>query len=275
MFSRTKLPGLRIILTGGSSGIGRALALQLAQHQCRLVLAARNAQHLASLEEEIRTHGGEALAMPTDVADPAERSRLIESAVGALGGLDVLVNNAGAGAMGFFAAAGEDRLRRLFETNFFAATELTRLALPHLRCGRNPMIVNVGSVIGRRGVPGCSEYCATKFALSGWSESLRAELADEGVHVLLASPGYIESSFKQNLLENQVSFAWQNQRGMSSDRCAKIMVTAIRRRKNEVVITNQGKLLLWLNRFVPRLVDALLVRYARSGTPAGSATSPR
>jgi short-subunit dehydrogenase len=272
MFSRSELPGLRIIVTGASSGIGRALAIQLARHRCRLVLAARNVEQLASLEGEIRTHGGEAVAVPTDVAGPGDRNRLVETAVSAWGGLDVLINNAGAGAMGFFASAGEERLRRLFESNFFAATELTRLALPHLRHGKNPMIVNVGSVIGRRGVPGCSEYCATKFALSGWSEALRAELADQGIHVLLASPGYIESSFKQNLLENRVAFSWQNQRGMSSDRCAQIIVAAIQHRRNEVVITSQGKLLLWLNRLVPRLVDALLVRYARSGTPRS--TSP-
>jgi short-subunit dehydrogenase len=268
MFSRLDLRGARILLTGASSGIGSALALRLAAEGVRLALASRNQERLDKLAADIRVGGGEAVAVPTDVADAAQRARLIEAAVSALGGLDVLINNAGVGAMGWFAEATEERLRRIFEVNFFAATELTRLALPHLRRGRNAMLVNVSSVVGRRGMPGLTEYCASKFALTGWSESLRPELSRLGVHVLVVTPGRIATEFRGNLLEDHFRFRWQNRPAMAADRCARLIVTAMRRRRNEVVITREAKLLLWLNRLLPGVLDAALAWYTRRETPS-------
>jgi short-subunit dehydrogenase len=262
MFSRLDLRGARVLLTGASSGIGAALARRLAQEGARLVLASRNRERLDAVAGSIRAAGGETVVAPADVTDPAQRARLVETAVAALGGLDVLVNNAGVGAMGWFADASEERLRRIFEVNFFAATELTRLALPHLRGGRNPMLVNVSSALGRRAIPGGSEYSASKFALTGWSEAVRPELARQGIHVLVVSPGTIATAFKENLLEEHFLLNWQTRRGMPADRCARIIVTAMKRRRNEVVITAGAKLLLWLNRLSPRLVDFLMARFA-------------
>lgn len=158
-----KLQGKRIIVTGASSGIGRALAERLASERARLVLASRDAERLESLAGVIRGRAGEAYVVPTDVAEANQRAALIAAALDRLGGLDVLVNNAGVGAMGLFEDASEERLRRIFEVNFFGTTELTRLALPHLRQGREPLIVNIGSVLGKRAIPGCTEYCASKF----------------------------------------------------------------------------------------------------------------
>ena len=171
MFTRLDLNGARTILTGASSGIGHALAFQLARQGTRLVLASRNRERLDTLAQTIHTQGGHADVIATDVADPAQRTVLIEQTLRILGGLDILINNAGVGATGFFETADVDRLRRIFEVNFFSAAELTRLALPHLRQGRHPMIVNIASILGRRAIPGCSEYCASKFALVGWSEA--------------------------------------------------------------------------------------------------------
>jgi short-subunit dehydrogenase len=262
MFSRLDLRGSRILLTGASRGIGAALARRLAGQGARLALAGRSRERLEQLAATIRQHGGEAVAAPADVADPAQRVRLVETAVAALGGLDVLINNAGVGAMGWFADASEDRLRRVFEVNFFAAVELTRLALPYLHRGRQPMLVNVSSVVGRRGMPGGSEYSASKFALTGWSESLRPELAREGIHVLVVTPGTIDTEFKNHLLEERFLLNWQTRRGMSADRCARQIVDAMRRRRNEVVITAGARLLLWLNRLAPRLVDYLMEHFA-------------
>jgi short-subunit dehydrogenase len=263
MFTRTDLTGARTILTGASSGIGHALALQLAGAGAHLVLAGRRADRLDALAAAARAKGGSAVAVPTDVADAAQRARLVERALAELGGLDVLVNNAGVGATGLFEDAGEERLRRIFEVNFFGTTELTRLALAHLRHGKAPMIVNVASVLGRRAIPGCVEYCASKFAMVGWSEGLRAELARHGVHVLVVCPGGIETEFDANLIEAGARFTRRDRRRMSADRCARIIVSAMRRRRNEVVITAEAKLALWANRLVPRLVDWGLARMAR------------
>jgi len=142
MLSRLDLSNSRAIVTGASSGIGHALALRLAEQGVRLVLASRNQERLDALAATIRDRGGEAHVVPIDVADAGQRARLVEAGVAALGGLDILVNNAGVGAIGPFAEASEDRLRRIFEVNFFGCAELTRLAIPHLRSGRNPTIVN-------------------------------------------------------------------------------------------------------------------------------------
>lgn len=262
-FPRHSLAGARTLLTGASSGIGWALAQRLADQGARLVLASRGRERLDTLAAAIRERGGEAVAVPADVADAAQRARLIEAAVAALGGLDFLINNAGVGATGWFEEATEERLRRIFEVNFFAAAELTRLALPHLRRGRRPMLVNVSSVIGRRAIPGCVEYCASKFALSGWSEGLRPELARHGVHVLLVSPGSVETGFHDNLLERRADPLRVRGRAMSADRCARQIVQAMRRRRNEVVITLGGKALVWTNRLFPWLLDYLFARMAR------------
>ena len=262
MFSRIDLLGLRIIVTGASSGIGWELAKQLAHEKSRLVLAGRNRDKLEELAGIIREQGSEAHPVPTDVSDSRQRKTLIDTALARLGGIDLLINNAGVGAMGFFSDADENRLRRIFEVNFFGVTELTRLTLPHLRQGKTPMVVNVSSILGRRAIPGCTEYCASKFALAGWSEGLRAELSHQGIHVLLVCPGRIQTNFQQNLLEDKIRFAWQNHRQMSAERCAQLIVRAMRRRKNELTTTAEGKLLLWLNRMSPRLVDFFLSRYS-------------
>jgi short-subunit dehydrogenase len=261
MFNRLDLTGSRVILTGASSGIGWALAKELAAAKARLVLAARSAVRLEDLAGELKSVTPDVVVVPTDVADAQQRRRLVEEAVRAFGGIDLLINNAGVGASGYFAEASEARLRQIFEVNFFGAVELARLALPYLKQGRDPMIVNVSSVIGRRAVPGYAEYCASKFALCGWSEAMHAELARNDIHVLLVCPGLIETPFRANQLEDKLSAKWQTRRSMSAERCARIIVQAIRKRRSDVVITFGGKLLLWLNRLSPRFVDWVIKRY--------------
>ncbi len=263
MFSRLDLSGARTILTGASSGIGHALALRLAEQGASLAVASRSEPRISELANAIRGKGARALAVPTDVADPAQRVRLVDQTLAAFDGIDILINNAGVGALGFFEEASEERLRQIMEVNFFGATELTRLALPHLRRGRSPMIVNVASVLGRRAIPGSVEYCASKFAMVGWSEGLRAELARHGVHVLLVCPGGVETEFDVHLLERRSQSLGQGRRRMSADRCAQIIVAAMRRRKNEVVITAEARLAVWLNCLAPRLLDWGLARHAR------------
>ncbi len=267
MFHRQDLTGARIILTGASSGIGWALAEALAKFRTRLILAARSRDKLEQLARQVEKQANEVRVAPTDVADAGQRQRLVDEAVSAFGGIDLLINNAGVGASGHFRDATEACLRQVFEINFFGATELTRLALPHLEQGKEPMIVNVSSIIGRRAVPGYGEYCASKFALCGWSEALRAELAPRGIHVLLVCPGLIDTPFRDNMIEDRLASRFSRGKSMSARHCAGIVVKAMRARRNEVVITAGGKLLLWANRLFPRLVDALVLRWMAAPTP--------
>src|SRR4051812_46134020 len=198
--ARRSLSAFRVLVTGASSGIGRELVLQLAQQGAHVVALARREERLAALAAEAQSTGGIVHYVASDVTDPASRSRALVLCQEKLGGLDCLVNNAGIGAMGPFAAAKEERLRQIMEVNFFAPAELTRAALPLLRQGNHPLIVNVSSVLGHRAVPFKSEYCASKFALHGFSDALRAELVREKIDVLLVSPSTTTSEFFDHVM---------------------------------------------------------------------------
>ncbi|MCS7167044.1 MAG: SDR family oxidoreductase [Gemmatales bacterium] len=267
--SRTWLSKARVIITGASRGIGEALAKRLANHGASLCLAARSADTVHRLAQYLRTFSGsQMLALGMDVTNAEDRKLLIESTVYYLGGLDVLINNAGIGASGLFEEASPERLRLIMETNFFAAAELMRLAIPHL--AQSPlggMIVNISSVLGRRAIPGYVEYCASKFALTGLSEALRAELMRYGIHVLNVCPGLIDTPFNQHMLEQRFNPPWRETERMSATRCAREIVSAMLRRKNEVVITTAGKFLVWANRLAPSLVDWVMAKLMRRYRP--------
>lgn len=259
--SRRKISGLRTILTGASSGIGRSLALELARQGARLVLTARRREALEDLQRQIRSTGQEAHVVVGDVVEAALRQRLLETADSELGGLDLLINNAGVGAIGPFAEASEDRLRRVMEVNFFAPAELIRSAVPLLQAGNRPMIVNVSSVLGHRGIPKKSEYCASKFALHGLSDSLRAELTNRGIDVLLVSPSTTATEFFDNVLEKTADLPWLALGAMSAESVARRAVKAIRRGRHEIILTPGGKLLVWFDRLCPPLVNRLVARF--------------
>lgn len=265
--SRRRIKGLRTILTGASMGIGRALAEELARGGARLVLGARSREALESLAAELRGRGAEAVAVPCDVTAAADRQGLLDAARKHFGGLDLLINNAGVGALGPFVQATEDRLRRIFEVNFFGLTELVRLCLPALAEGDAPMIVNVSSILGKRGFPLSSEYCASKFAVQGFSEALRAELARTGIDVLVVCPGATETPFLQNVIDKQGERPWPDRGKMSAETVARKTVAAIRRGKHEIILTAPARFLHCMNRFAPCLVDRFLARY---GPPAES-----
>jgi short-subunit dehydrogenase len=259
--SRREIHGSRAIVTGASSGIGRAVARELARQGASLVLIARREDRLRQLADEIHSGGGRAECVAGDVTDPAVRRSAIDTAQSSYGGLDILVNNAGVGALGLFEDADPDRVRRVMEVNFFALVEMTRLALPLLKRGRRPILVNVGSILGRRGVPHNSEYSASKFAVHGFSEAIRAEWARYGIDVLVVSPGTTETEFFEKVMERTSAPSWPEHKAISAAAVARQTVLAMRRGRHEIVPYRWGKVLLWLNRLSPRLVDWLMERY--------------
>lgn len=264
---RRTLSQCRILLTGASSGIGRALAQELARRGSRLLLVARRREMLEVLAAELAAvadtepSGRPVIVQAGDVTDPAVRQAAIDAAKQTWGGLDMLINCAGVSAHGRFATSSEEILRQIMELNFFAAAELTRLALPLLGAGRDPLVVNIGSVLGHRGVPHNSEYSASKFALRGWSESLRTELHSQGIGVLLVSPGMTETEFFEHLLEKQAPTPWGKQQGITPEAVAAQVVRAIERRRREIFPNWRGRLLVWASCCCPALVDRLLRRY--------------
>jgi short-subunit dehydrogenase len=260
---RRELRAARILLTGASSGIGRCLAEQAARAGARLVLAARSAEPLDKLARSLTDLGAEAIAVPGDVTSEADRGRMLSAAVEQFGGLDVLINNAGVGSWCHFAESSEEILRRVMEVNFFAPAELIRLAIPLLRQGRRPAIVNVASMCGRRGIPAWSEYSASKFALCGLTEALRGEMVRFGIDVLLVLPGVTRSDLWQHLLRNTGRYPLDVRRGMPPEKVAAGILRALQKNRTETVLGWDARWLLRVNRFLPRLVDALLARQVR------------
>jgi short-subunit dehydrogenase len=257
------LQGRRLLITGASGGIGRCVADLAAREGSRLVLAARGKERLEDLARSLASGGGEVLAVPADVTVPADRERLVQSAVEHFGGLDGLINNAGVGAFGHFVGSSEAVLRQIMEVNFFAPAELIRLATPILAKGNQPAVVNVASMCGRRGVPAWPEYSASKFALSGLSEALRAELARFDIDLLLIVPGLTRSELGSHLLRNAGRMKIDFTRGMAPERVAAGIVKALRRNKTESVLGWDARWMLRLNRWLPRLVDRLMARKVR------------
>lgn len=184
-----KLQGKRVLLTGAGTSIGRATASILAKHGARLVLFGRREEPLQDVRQMIRDAGSEGVVVPGDVTDPAARAEVLKAAADQLGGLDVLINNAGIVRAGRLERATEDEIRAMIEVNLLAPILLTREALPLLRASGDAMIVNVSSGIALVGGPFYATYAATKAGIARFGESLRRELLDEGVHVMTIYPG--------------------------------------------------------------------------------------
>lgn len=260
--SQRSLHKCRVVITGASKGLGRALALELAPNSPRLLLVARSEEPLAELTSELAGRGvTEVETVAGDITVPRVRSRIVEQVSHRWGGLDVLVNNAGVSTHARFTEGDEATLRRIMELNFFAAAELTRQCVPLLRAGDDPLVVNVGSILGHRGAPFNSEYSASKFALRGWSEALRAELSRDSIGVLLVSPGTIDTEFFDHLVGSDQPMPWGKQKGISPEKAARQIVRAMRHRRHEIYPNWRGRLLVWLNRCCPGLVDRLMSRY--------------
>jgi short-subunit dehydrogenase len=260
MGCRRKLAGLRILITGASQGIGRALALAAARRGARVLAAARSADLLTELNHEARAAGGLLETVQADVTSADDRRRMAEAAVRHFGGLDVLVNNAGIGATGHFADVGPERLRTIMEVNFFGVTETTRACLPLLRQGTAAAVVNISSIAGKRGIPARSEYSASKFAVQGFSEALRAEVAKDGIDVLVVCPGLTQTNFSQNMIEQKALLQMDHMRGMTSGAVADEVLVALERGRNEVCLSWAGNLMVWVSRFFPRLADRIARR---------------
>jgi short-subunit dehydrogenase len=265
---RFHVDGAIAIVTGASSGIGWHLCRLLIQRGATVIAVARRQQRLLELQEQLNV-GGRSEPLPDqrfhfvvgDVTDPAVCQQAIQLADRLGGGrLDLIVNNAGIGAIGPFEQASEQRLRRIMEVNFFAPCHWTRAALPLLHHGRNAVICNVSSVLGHRAVPDKSEYCASKFALHGWSDSLRAELAASGIQVTLVSPSTTASEFFDSVIDTPPGTTSHSLGSWPPERVAKAALAAIIARRSETILSLGGKSLVYADRLAPALMNRLLAK---------------
>jgi short-subunit dehydrogenase len=261
--ARRRLENLRAIVTGASSGIGWHLAIQLAQQRANVVAVARRAERLDDLKTAAKSLPGKIVTVVGDVTDAKVRHGLLETCQREFGGLDLLVNNAGTTAMGPFVEAGPARLRQIFEVNFFALAEMTREAIPILKQGLAPMIVNISSVLGHRAAPLKAEYCASKFAVHGFSDAIRAELVEYGIDLLLVSPSTTDSEFFEHAIEDSTDRDWKKSGAMPPELVAKKTIRAIQKGRHEIILTAGGRFIVWLDRLIPSFANRMVAKFGQ------------
>ena len=253
----------RAVVTGASSGIGWHLVQQLTAEGVSVIACARRAELLSDLSKQVQSHGGTCIPFVGDITSEENRQKIMEVADRELGGLDILINNAGIGAMGRFDESAEARLRKVFEVNFFAITEMIRISLPSLKQGHTPIIVNMSSVLAHRAAPLKSEYCASKFALHGFSDALRAELANDSVDLLLVSPSTTDSEFFDHAIEDTTGKNWKTRGAMPPSIVASKTIRAMKKGKHEIILTHGGRLIVWMDRLIPGIANRIMARYGQ------------
>ena len=255
------MKGKVVIITGASSGIGKALAYEFAAKGSKVVLGARSHDKLEKVVKDIKDKGGEAVFFVTDVSLENDCKNLVLTAIESFGGIDVLINNAGISMRAMFADLKLDVLKRLMDINFWGTVYCTKHALPYLLKSKGS-VVGVASIAGLKGLPGRTGYSASKFAMNGFMETLRIENLKTGLHVLMAFPGFTASNIRNTALSADGSMQGESPRDedkmMSAEEVATHIYKAVVHRKNRIILTSQGKLTFWLNKFFPNWLDKLV-----------------
>jgi NAD(P)-dependent dehydrogenase (short-subunit alcohol dehydrogenase family) len=255
------LTGGVAVVTGASSGIGRATGLEFARCGARVVLAARRADALEELARECEAAGGQALAVPTDVTDEAAMAELARRAVEGFGRIDVWVNNAGVYLLGSLEATPPEAFRRVLETNFFGYVHGARAVLPHFREQGHGVLINNASVYSHVGAPWLSAYVSSKFAVRGFSEALRQELDDlPDVHVCTVSPSPIDTPIFASAANYTGRAVKAPPPTYPPEQVAKAIVASARRPKRERIV-GAGRQLTLLEMMAPRLFERINRRY--------------
>ena len=258
-----------VIITGASSGIGRELALMLAEQGAWLALAARNAGKLEEVAAQCRQRGGKAVVVPTDVTEQSRCRNLIEHTVAEYSRIDVLINNAGISMWARFDEIPDLALiEQIMRVNYFGSVYCTHYALPFLKETQG-RIIGISSLTGKTGVPTRSGYAASKHAMAGFFDTLRIELADEGVSVTMIYPGFVATEVRQRAFAKDgeplgISPVREDE-VMTVETCARLIVQAAAQRKRELVMTLRGKLGMWLKLISPGLVDRMARKAIEKG----------
>jgi short-subunit dehydrogenase len=247
-----------VVITGASTGIGAEVGRLCAAKGAKVILVARSQEVLADLAKQISSQGGEALVMTGDIRRQEDIDRIIHEALVRWGKIDVLINNAGFGVWGTFADVSLEIVRRNFETNLFGSLAFTKAVLPHFLKHKSGMIVNVESIVALRSMPYSSCYSATKHALHAFSEAMRVELSEQNIHVLSVCPGLIRTPFGKNRIQvgpdMEGTPSWFY---MPVEKCAVKILRAMETKKRRLIVTGHAKILAFLQRLSPRIVDAI------------------
>ena len=249
-----------VVITGASSGIGKALAIEALARNAKIALCARN---LEKLQTVFRVNDSIFLYR-ADVSKEEDCKLFIEKTIEKFGRIDVLINNAGISMRALFDEAKLDVIKELMDINFWGAVYCTKYALPSIIAHKG-VVASISSIAGYRGLPGRTGYSASKFALQGFMESLRTELLHTGASVVWFCPGFTASNIRNVARAadgtSQGETPLAESKLMSAEESARIMIEAIEKRKRTVVMTLQGKITVWLNKLFPSIADGLVYNH--------------
>jgi dehydrogenase/reductase SDR family member 7B len=250
-----------IIITGASSGIGKALAMQFSAAGGKIVLAARNLNRLQDVAKNIKTNGGKAIIVPTDVTNHRDCYHLIDKTLEVYGGIDIMLNNAGISMRAGFVEVNIDVLKRVMNTNFWGTVYCTKYALPHLLESKGSLVA-ISSICGITPLPGRTGYAASKHAISGFMDTIRLEHLTNSLHVLTVHAGFTASNIRNVALnqygEEQKESPRNEDKMMSAEAVAKAVVKAIKLKKRDIILSRNGKFIIWLYKRLPRIADRLI-----------------
>ncbi|HVW13860.1 MAG TPA: SDR family oxidoreductase [Mucilaginibacter sp.] len=257
-----KLNDKVVIITGASSGIGKALAIEFAKRGASLVVSARQYVALCELTDSlIKEYGIKAVAVQCDVSVEDDCEHLVKQTILTFGRIDVLINNAGLSMRALFKDVDLKVLKTLMDVNFWGTVYCTKYALPHLLKSQGSL-VGVSSIAGYKGLPGRSGYSASKFAMNGFLDVLREENLKKGLHVLTACPGFTASNIRSTALAKDGSRQGESHmeegKMMTAEEVAKRIADGVENRTRTLIMTTQGKLTVLLSKFVPGLLDKLV-----------------
>ncbi|MBS3769959.1 MAG: SDR family oxidoreductase [Bacteroidales bacterium] len=249
-----------IIITGASSGIGKAFAYVFSDKGARVVLAARNKEKLEEIEQDLKAKNREILTVKTDVSVEADCKNLIDKTVRQFGRIDVLINNAGLSMRGLFEDLHPEVLEKVMNVNFWGTVYCTKYALAYLFKTQGS-VVGISSIAGFHGLPGRTGYSSSKFAMQGFLESLRVETLRKGLHVMIAAPGFTSTDVRKSALgpdgKAQGKSPRDESKMMSPERVAEIVARGIKKRNRTIIMTTEGKLTVLLKKIAPKLLDQI------------------
>jgi len=252
------LKNATVVITGASSGIGRASALRFASEGANVIGVARRREALESLVAEIEAQGGSALAMPADVRDEAALKDVADTAVATFGTLDVWVSNAGVTALAPFEATPPDVYRQVFETNYFGTVHSARAALPHFRRQNSGVLINNASLLAEVGGPYLAAYASSKFAIRGLGDSLRGDLRRTKIEVCTLMPGSIDTP----IFQHAANYSGRTVKALNPvvdvDRVAKAIVSLAKRPRRERVVGNAARFQVTQHRLAPGPVERMM-----------------
>lgn len=251
-----------VIVTGASSGIGKSCVEKYYQQGFNVVLAARNE---TKLNDVVSTWNKQHyLIVPTDVSLQTDCENLIYQTIKKFGKINILINNAGISMRAPFENIDLTVIKKVMDINFWGTVYCTHAALPYIKKTKGS-IVGVSSIAGFRGLPGRTGYSASKFAMNGFLEALRTEELHSGIHILTACPGFTASNIRQVALTADGTKQGQSPRDekkmMTADEVAEKIFNAVKKRKRTMVLTNQGKLTVFLNKFLPKQLDKMVYNH--------------